>query len=304
MNYIEQITRTYQSGNGTEHSYRPALKAYLESVILNIDATNEPKRQKCGAPDFIITTKLYGSEIPLGYIETKKIGENLDEVAKSEQLQRYIESLDNFILTDYIDFHFFRFGEKVTQAHIAYIENGKICPIPENSRQLENLLKDFASFQGQTITSAKKLAGMMARKARLMRDVFYKVITTEEDSSLKSQLTAFRKVLIYDMSEEEFADIYAQTITYGLFTARLHDKTLDTFSRAETYELMPKSNPFLRSLFLYVATDLDDKVKWIVDALCAVYRATDVRDILYDFGSSTGQNDPVVRERLLNCVSG
>ncbi len=128
-----------------------------------------------------------------------------------------------------------------------------------------------------------------------MRDVFYKAVTDEDtDNTIKAQYRAFKQVLIHDMSEEDFADVYSQTITYGLFTARLHDKTLDTFSRAESYELMPKSNPFLRNLFLYVANDLDERVRWVVDALCEVYRATNIRDILKDFGRTTGRNDPIV----------
>lgn len=89
--------------------------------------------------------------------------------------------------------------------------------------------------------------------------------------------------------------MYAQTIAYGLFTARLHDETLDTFSRVEALHLIPKSNPFLRKLFEYVAgIDLDDRVTWIVDALCDVYRAADVKAIVKDFGTSTGQNDPIL----------
>ncbi len=293
--YIDQIKSAYDTGKATEHSYRPALKTYLESIIPDIEATNEPKRQKCGAPDYIISKTSHGNLIDVGYIEAKDLGNNLDETEKSEQLGRYLESLDNLILTDYIDFRFFKFGQKVTEVRIAEIADGQIKPISENAVQLETLLQDFASFQGQTIKSAKRLAEMMAGKARLMRDVFYKAVTEEgEDNSIKEQYAAFKRVLIHDMSEEEFADVYAQTITYGLFTARLHDKTLDTFSRAESYELMPKSNPFLRSLFLYVANDLDERVRWVVDALCDVYRATNIRDILQDFGKTTGRNDPIV----------
>ena len=56
----------------------------------------------------------------------------------------------------------------------------------------------------------------------------------------------FKEHLIHDISPADFADLYAETIAYGLFAARLHDTRLDTFSRQEALELLPKSNPFLR----------------------------------------------------------
>ena len=136
---------------------------------------------------------------------------------------------------------------------------------------------------------------MMARKEKLMQEVFYKaMIQEDEPTALKDQLTAFRQILIHDMDTTEFADVYAQTITYGLFTARLHDNTPGTFSRMEAVNLIPMSNPFLRKLFLYVAGDLEDSVAWIVDALCELLRATNVKDILKDFGKQAGRNDPIV----------
>ncbi len=294
MAYLDEIIALHNAGNATEHSYRPALKNYLENLLEGITATNEPKRQKCGAPDYIISKKTRGNNIDIGYIEAKDLGIDLTKTEKSEQLSRYLLSLDNLILTDYIDFRFFKNGEKVAQIAIAQLEKGKIIPLPENLAQLETLLHDFAAFQGQTIKSAKNLAEMMARKARLMKDVFNKALEQEEKNSLHDQLTAFRQILIHDMDALEFADVYAQTITYGLFTARLHDQTLESFSRQEALELIPLSNPFLRKLFQYVALELDEGVAWIVDALCEVFRATNIHDILTDFGKQSGRDDPIV----------
>ena len=289
--YIDDIQRQYKTGIAREHAYRPALKALVEDIMPDITAINDPAHIECGAPDFI----LHRRKIDVGYIEAKDIGNDLSKTEKDEQLKRYLDSLDNLILTDYLEFRFYLHGEKVDVIRIGEIEHGQIVPLPENYDRLKTLLLDFAAFQGQTIKSAKKLAEMMARKARLMRDVFYKTVTAEDDNSLKDQLTAFQAVLVHDMDAEQFADVYAQTIAYGLFTARLHDPSIETFSRSEALMLIPKSNPFLRQLFHYVAgPDLDDRVIWIVDALCEVYRATDLRAILKDFGTATGQNDPIL----------
>lgn len=295
VSYLNKINALYKAGNATEHSYRPALQDYLEKLLPGITATNEPKRQKCGAPDYIVTRHTRGNAIDIGYIEAKDVGKNLDEIENSEQLLRYRESLDNLILTDYLDFRFFREGKKVAQVRIGHALMGQVQPLPKNVELLETLLKDFAAFQGQTIKSAKNLAVLMARKAKLMQEVFCKaVIQEDEHTALKDQLTAFRDILIHDMDAAEFADVYAQTITYGLFTARLHDKTPGDFSRTEALNLIPMSNPFLRKLFQYVAVELDEGVAWIVDALCELLRATDMHDIMADFGKQTGRNDPVV----------
>lgn len=295
MAYLDKISALYKAGNATEHSYRPALKEYLESLLPGITATNEPKQQKCGAPDYIVTRHTKGNTFDIGYIEAKDVGKNLDEIENSDQLLRYRESLDNLILTDYLDFRFFKEGEKVAQVRIGHALMGQVQYLPENIDKLETLLKDFAAFQGQSIKSAKNLAVLMARKAKLMQEVFCKaVIQEEENTGLKAQLTAFRKILIHDMDAAEFADVYAQTITYGLFTARLHDTTLEDFSRQEALNLIPMSNPFLRKLFQYVAVELEEGVAWIVDALCELLRAADIHDIMKDFGEQSGRNDPIV----------
>ncbi|MBW7911356.1 MAG: DNA methyltransferase [Alphaproteobacteria bacterium] len=289
--YVQDVAKRYAAGNAREHTYRGTLQNLLEDTIPNIQATNEPARIKCGAPDYVLTRK----NIPVGYIEAKDIGVDLNKTENDEQLSRYLDSLDNLILTDYLEFRFFRNKQKVEAIRIAEITGNAIRPLPENFERLQTLLIDFATFQGQTIKSAKKLAEMMAGKAKMMRDVFRATLESEEDSTLKEQMAAFKAILMHDLDAAQFADIYAQTITYGLFTARLHDSTLDTFSRGEALTLIPASNPFLRQLFTYVAgADLDPRVVWIVDALCEVYRATNLDEILADFGTATGQKDPIL----------
>ena len=294
--YAASLQREYTTGIAIEHAYRPALKTYIERLLQNTHAINDPKRQQCGAPDFIVRK----GELDVGYIEAKDIAYNLDKAAKSEQLERYFESLDNLILTDYLEFRFYRYGKKVAAVRLADVVTlkgkSKLRPLPDNFDKLETLLKDFVGFQGQTIKSPQAMAQMMARKAKLMRDVLANVLTEgDDDSSLHDQWKAFQEILIHDMNATQFADIYAQTITYGLFTARLHDKTLATFSREEARGLIPRSNPFVRQLFDYVCgASLDDRVVWIVDALCEVFRAADVENILKSFGHATARNDPIV----------
>ncbi|MDY0300310.1 MAG: type ISP restriction/modification enzyme [Trichlorobacter sp.] len=298
-NYLDNINKRYKLGNATEHTYRGDLQQLLESLVPEIRATNEPKRQSCGAPDYILTKK----EIPVGFIEAKDIGDKDLEGAKKtgnkEQFDRYKASLNNLIFTDYLDFHLYIDGIFITKIAIAEIKNGTIVPLPNNFGKFENLIKDFCVHTGQTIKSPKKLAEMMAGKARLLSDIIEKSLTSDEEnqenSTLKDQMLAFKQILIHDITPQGFADVYAQTIAYGMFAARLHDSTLETFSRQEAAELIPKSNPFLRKLFGYIAgPDIDDRIKWVVENLSEIFLACNVEEILKNYGKSTKMEDPII----------
>jgi len=298
-NYIDNINQRYKLGNATEHTFRGDLQQLLESLVPTIRATNEPKRQICGAPDYILTKK----DIPVGFIEAKDIGDkDLDGTKKTgnkEQFDRYKASLNNLIFTDYISFHLYREGEFITKISIAEITDKGIKPLPENFGNFENLIKDFCVHVGQTIKNSKKLAEMMAGKARLLSDIIGKALSSDEehqeDSTLKDQMLAFKQILIHDITPQGFADVYAQTIAYGMFAARLHDPTLDNFSRQEAAELIPKSNPFLRKLFGYIAgPDIDDRIKWVVENLSEIFLACNVEEILKNYGKSTKMEDPII----------
>lgn len=297
--YINNINKRYKLGNATEHTFRGDLQQLIENLVPDVRATNEPKRQKCGAPDYILTKK----DIPVGFIEAKDIADKDLEGAKKtgnkEQFDRYRASLNNLIFTDYLDFHLYRDGQFITKIAIAELTDKGIKPLPDNFLQFENLIKSFCSTIGQTIKSSKKLSEMMAGKARLLSDVIEKALNSDEthneDSTLKDQMNAFKEILIHDITPKSFADVYAQTIAYGMFAARYHDPTLPTFSRQEAYELIPKSNPFLKKLFGYIAgLDVDDRIKWIVDDLVNIFLACDVCELLKDYGKGTKMEDPII----------
>ncbi len=302
--YIDKLNRKFRLGNSTEHTFRGNLETLIEDLIPHVSATNEPAGQKCGKPDYV----LMKNDIPLGYIEAKDVGDKDLEGKKfnKSQFDRYKSALNNLIFTDYLSFHFYRDGEKNGEnISIGKIEDGSIVALPENFATFTDRLKDFCASKGtQTIRSSKKLSAMMAGKARLLSNIIELALNsdathnedgTPPDSTLKDQMEAFKEILIHDITAEGFADIYAQTITYGMFAARLHDPTLPTFSRQEAAELIPKSNPFLRKLFGYIAgPDLDSRIKWIVDDLVEIFLACDVKQILKDYGKSSGMEDPII----------
>jgi len=280
----------------SEHAYRGDLEALIRALVPQVEVTNEPSKvTDCGNPDYVITRK----NIPIGFIEAKDIGKDLNSKTYKEQFDRYRKALDNLIITDYLWFRFYQSGEMVHEIRIADIQDGSIIANPECFDEFTGLIQNFCTYIGNTIKSPKKLASMMAAKARLLQVILEKAITsdeqTQDNTALQQQFETFKDVLIHDLEPQAFADIYAQTLTYGMFAARLHDDTLDTFSRQEAAELIPKSNPFLRKLFNHVAgADIDERIKTTVDNLADVFRATDVKALLKNFGRATQTHDPII----------
>jgi len=294
--YIETVNNRYWSGIASEHAYRGDLEALIRALVPQVEVTNEPSKvTDCGNPDYVITRK----NIPIGFIEAKDVGKDLSSKTYKEQFDRYRKALDNLIITDYLSFQFYQSGELVACCRIADIQDGNIIASSECFDEFTGLIQNFCTYIGNTIKSPKKLASMMAAKARLLQVILEKAITsdeqTQDNTALQQQFETFKDVLIHDLEPQGFADIYAQTLTYGMFAARLHDDTLDTFSRQEAAELIPKSNPFLRKLFNHVAgADIDERIKTTVDNLADVFRATDVKALLKNFGRATQTHDPII----------
>ena len=294
--YLAQLQKRYQSGMAKEHAYRADLEHLLRALAPNMEIINEPANvTACGNPDFVVTK----GNIPVGYIEAKDIGKDLNSKHYHEQFSRYRKALDNLIITDYLYFQFFRHDELAHDVRLGELRDGKIVALPENFAYFTNLIAEFCAFTGQTITSASKLAELMAAKARLLQTILEQAVAsdaqTAEQTALKDQLKAFQQILIHDLAPKEFADLYAQTLAYGLFAARLHDPSPDTFTRQEATELIPKTNPFLRKLFQYILLEeIDERVKATVDNLAEVFRAADVNALLKHFTQTTQQADPVI----------
>ena len=296
VEYIKELNAQYKTGKATEHSYRPALKELLQSLLSKMTIINEPKRYNFGAPDYI----LMRSDVPVAFIEAKDFVKTNDLAGRKEnkeQFDRYKQSLDNIIFTDYLDFWLYCNGEFVDSVRIAELKGDKIVLAVENEAKFVSLIEHLANAQPQKITSSKRLAEIMAGKARLLADVIGKSLTQDidEQGEIYGQMCAFKEVLMHDITPEQFADIYAQTIAYGMFAARLHDKTPDTFSRQEAASLIPRTNPFLRQMFQYIAGyDLDERVAWIVDDLAEAFRASDINKVMAGYGKRTRQQDPMI----------
>ena len=314
--YLAEINKAYLRGDATEHTHRPALKDLIDSINNKITAINEPKRIACGAPDLLVTLKKRTIEQTIGYIEAKDIGINLNQAEKDEQIKkRYLPSLENLILTDYIEFRLYINGEKQLTARLAEETGGKFKITQDGIEKVSQLLNTFLNHEPLKIGSAKELTVKMGGIAKLLKDIINKTFAKEQETgALHSQYEAFKKVLIHDLAEEQFADMYSQTICYGLFSARCHldditifgkdnyaafhgmDAKGKEFTRETAANLLPKTNPFLRKTFYYIAgPDLDDRIAWLVDELVELLQPghTDIGSVLKDFAKKTKRRDPV-----------
>jgi len=296
IDYLKAVEQEVRSGIATEHTYRPALKTLVERLDKGVVAVNEPKRIECGAPDYLISRR----NLTLGYIEAKDIGVSLNETAKSEQLQRYFQALENLILTDYLEFRWYVNGELRQSARAGNLVGDKVRIDQAGAAEVETMLREFLKHKPQTIRRPKELATRMANLAHMVRDIIVKAFEQNTASNmLKDWRSAFAQTLMHDLEAPErtgdFADMFAQTIAYGLFSARVLDPTPDNFSRQEAQALIPKSNPFLRNFFYQITGPaLDDELfAPFVDDLVAVLAHTDMPRVLKDFGASKKTRDPV-----------
>lgn len=288
------------AGNSTEHTHRPALKVLIESLTRGITATNEPKRVQCGAPDFIVSRDAAHGPITLGYIEAKDVGKDLSETERSDQMKRYLPALQNLILTNYLEFRWYVDGqERGNPARLARSSReGKLVPEKGGGERVSELLTEFLSHQPQSITSPKQLALRMARLTHFIRDIIVTAFDTDATSPTLADLhKAFEKTLIPDLPIAQFADMFAQTLAYGLFAARVnHRGPRGTFRRLGAAAEIPKTNPFLRQLFETITgTALEDEPFVVfVDDLAQLLSDTDIEAVLANFGKRTAREDPVV----------
>lgn len=302
--YIGAINEQLRTGAAGEHAYRPALQRLLEALLPGHTVVNEPARVRCGAPDLLIADRRTGQ--PAGYVECKDLDDgDLDGQGKNrDQFARYRGALGCVIFTDYLDFHLYAAGELRLCARVAAKMDDRVQPVAEGAAAFLELVAWVRDAPRAAITTPGALAAVMAGKARLLAAAVHDAL--REDAArgqrdgyaghyLRSVYSATRQELVHDLSEAAFADLYAQTITYGLFAARLHDDTPERFSRLEAAQRIPMANPFLRRAFQDIAGfDLDPRIAWVVDDLVGAFALADMRTIMAGYAALRGDADPLM----------
>ncbi len=222
-NYLKNLHRQNRQGDAREESFYSTLRAMLEEKAIsagleNLHVTPLPRPTEAGNPDFRLWD---GNQHIIGYIEAKKpTEENLNGIEDSEQLRRYRETFPNLILTNFLEFRLYRNGERIKTVMLARpvaLNVLKTTPPAENPGELHELLDRFLSFSLPRGYNAESLAVELAKRTSFLRDQVGIQLREESDGSSQPILTgileAFQKVLIGSLEREEFADLFAQTIT-------------------------------------------------------------------------------------------
>ncbi|MYG36762.1 MAG: DNA methyltransferase [Gemmatimonadetes bacterium] len=176
---------------------------------------------------------------------------------------------------------------------------------PDDEEDIDSWREHWRSAFGlrhrEVVTTSKQLSGHLAELARAIRDRTLAALAIENESgALTKLLNAFQTTLVHDLDEAKFADMYAQTIAYGLLSARITDPTR---RRADDLAIHMRTNPFLRKLmeaFLRVGgrggaggpdIDFDELgVSEVVDLL----DRSNMEAVVRDFGDRNPEEDPVI----------
>ena len=297
--YLKQVEMYLKGGLAKEHGYRPALHTLLKTTNPAITPVNDPKHvEGVGAPDFIITSDTREGAFTVGYIETKDVGVSLDRTEQGEQMGRYKRGLENLLLTDYLEFRWYVKGERQAVARLATPRADKSLIIDKAQlATVDDILRNFLGRPVEQIRNPADLARRMARLTHMIRDTTVNVFERKKASeTLDGLYKTFKEVLLPDLSVPQFADMFAQTLAYGLFAARYNHKKTTPFDRHEAANEIPRTNPFLRRLFASIAgPDFDDEpFIGFVNELSQVLAFTDMNAVLADFGKRTRQEDPIV----------
>jgi type I restriction-modification system DNA methylase subunit len=299
--YLKQIAETTAQGDAREESYYEFVKQlfqnYGEAIgKSNIHITILPKKTDAGNPDFRIWD---GKQHIVGYIEAKIPDANLDIIETSEQLQRYRETFPNLILTNYYEFRLYRNGQIVKRAEIGRkftAQKLQLTPALEHEEDFYNLMESYFSFSLPKTYSASSLAVELAKRTRFLKD---EIVWEElrEESKGKGDIIgfyeAFRQYLITGLSKEEFADLYSQTITYGLFAARTRANS--DFNRELAFQYIPTTIGILRDVFRFISLGkVPLQMQVIIDDIAEVLQAAETNKILHQFYKEGKGKDPII----------
>ncbi|HHT9155733.1 MAG TPA: type ISP restriction/modification enzyme, partial [Candidatus Tripitaka sp. YC43] len=277
--YLKKISEVASQGDAREESYYPILKEllgeYAKSVNKqDIHVTTLPKKTEAGNPDFRVWD---GKQHIVGYVEAKSpTTEYLDQIETTGQLKRYLHTFPNLILTNFFEFRLYRNGVLIDKALIGrpfVAHQLKTVPPAEKESDFLKLLEKFFSFSLPRVYDAKTLAVELAKRTRFLKDEVVAQELKEEEKAGKGFILgfyqAFKQYLISDLSGEDFADLYSQTVTYGLFAART--RSVNGFNRKLAYDNIPHTIGILRDVFMFVSLeDPPPQMEWIVDDISEV----------------------------------
>lgn len=303
--YFNTVKKTNESA--TEYTHRTAFENLLNAIKpdKNLNIIHEPKKFKGdeGKPDF----QIFKEGLLIGYIEMKPVGTDLNKIMEkdsqsreSKQLQRYLKVSPTLILSNYTDFVLFQKGIKVKAVTLFNIKDKLLdSGIVVKTQELFNY---FFLSKPQEVTSPEKLSELLAERTKIFKDIVYEIINSTSTSQFKDKLIGpdglyevLKRTLIDDLSLDEFADAYVQTITYGLILARLNSS--DSITEVTAPSFIPKSVGTIRELFKTIEIDeIPPDIGWIIDAIIVILNSINRKrfDEILSFKKPYTYEDPYV----------
>lgn len=295
--YFSEIHKVYTGGDWREESFYPAFKKLIEECSklfpreIGANVLVAPRKTEIGIPDFRIGKN---GEIT-GYIEAKSPDLKLSDLEDSEQIKRYRESWPNVILTNFLEFRLYKKCDLVGEVQVGrQVTLQKLMhpPIPEKLDLFHELLENFFSFTMPRVQKSSDLSVELAKRTRFLEHIIQEELS-KENEEITRFFKAFQEELIETLTKERFADLYAQTITYGLFAARM--KTQNGFGRETAWKFIPESLPLLKEIFYSMTgPHFPESLTWIVDDISQVLEKADIPSILKEFKTTRWDEDPVI----------
>ena len=278
MNPFEKLAselKRLQTGYREESLYRPLSdfleayasdKAYLH--MLNIAATSNPGSESLGEGVGFPDIEVRQNRRLIGYIEVKSPSQNLENPSFSTQFNRYKESLENIVFTNFKKWVLYTWDQdgKPQKTHEASWD----YETDQLSEQLKKLLTVFFEGQSYQAKTPHQLALALARKTKLLSNQVEDVLTAEKpEKRLVDLKKTFEKTLIQDINDHQFANIYAETIAYSLFLAKLEHfekGSSEDFTLRTAVDFLPKHVPIFKDLYQLTGGTVDPLTQEIHNA--------------------------------------
>ncbi|WQW99226.1 N-6 DNA methylase [Helicobacter pylori] len=282
--YLESIKDLTPESN--ELTHRPSLYNLLDGLKKNFNKEfkieHESKRERGSQPDFRISYQ----GLNIGYIENKKVGTDLNQLLKNDQVLKYLELNPNLMLTDYLNFMWVGKDENNAplikkEISVASLDelSKPLKPNPQTERDLIELFKSFFNHEAAPITNAKDFATHLSTPTKYLKDA---LIQYQKDMQVSSIFKNFKEYLYEELSFEDFSDAFAQTLTYSLFIAKLNHPfekiNLDNVrsSIPENFAVIREMADFLKKL------DAIKEIQWLLNEILSLINHVDMDSIIKD----------------------
>ncbi len=294
--YLQQIFSKAKTGEAGERTYYPVLESLLTKFQEGSQVIVEPRKSAVGIPDFKVST---AKELLIGYVEAKDLGRDLDRLNPGEnaQIEKYKKEYPKLIVTNFVEFRLYENGNQVDSVTITQPVTLKIgIPVLDNEGKARGLFERFYSTTIPQVHSAKHLSELLAHKTRVLRGLIREEIdlADEQNTETEKLLDTFQKTLKPDMTPELFSDMYAQTITFGLFVARINSDHQE-FTRHSAHSLIPHTIPLLKKVFWILSgQEVPQHIEWQVDEIAEILANTKIEKITEEFFSHGKGRDPII----------